>query len=162
VAADDLARRVALDTLRTRIPAGDDPVRIQHVNGVILHVLDQQPEAIRLLPAPFGITDRAKAGSLFVEDRGESDVAMFGADARKYLLVDPLEAVHRVAAEQAKRTPMTQTTPEAFELERSMRRAVSAKNVHHLAVESNRTASVVASGAVENAVRERLENRRIG
>src|ERR1700694_3181425 len=44
--ADDLARLVALDAARAGVPARDHAVRAQHVDGVVLDALHQQPEAL--------------------------------------------------------------------------------------------------------------------
>ena len=43
--ADDFVGRIALDPLRAGIPVGHDAVRIEHVDGVVDHPLDQQPKA---------------------------------------------------------------------------------------------------------------------
>src|SRR6185436_8784041 len=45
VLADDLGGLVALDPLRTRIPAGHPPVWIEHEDRVVLHGLDHEAEA---------------------------------------------------------------------------------------------------------------------
>ena len=45
VLADDLGGCVALETLRARIPTGHDPRRVQHVDGVIRHGLDEEAVA---------------------------------------------------------------------------------------------------------------------
>ena len=45
VLTDDLSRCVALETLRARIPTGYDPRRVQHVNGIIRHRLNEEAVA---------------------------------------------------------------------------------------------------------------------
>src|SRR5207249_6006399 len=52
VLADDLVRAVALEPARARVPAGDQPLRIEHENRAILHVLDHEPEPLLALPQP--------------------------------------------------------------------------------------------------------------
>jgi hypothetical protein len=49
VLADDLAARIALDALRAGVPAGDDALGIEHVDGVVGHAFDQQAEALLAL-----------------------------------------------------------------------------------------------------------------
>ena len=44
VLADDLSRRIALDALGAGIPAGDDTVRVQHVERIVGDAVYQQPE----------------------------------------------------------------------------------------------------------------------
>jgi hypothetical protein len=69
--ADDLAGGVALDRLGPRVPVGDDAVRVEHVDRVVVDALDQQPEALLALVqrlvglAPF----RDVAGDLGVADQ---------------------------------------------------------------------------------------------
>src|SRR5437763_242318 len=46
VLADDLRRPVALDTLRTRIPADHAALRIERDDRVILHAFHDKPEAL--------------------------------------------------------------------------------------------------------------------
>ena len=46
---DDLVRRVALESLRTSIPARHSAGWIQHVDGVIDDAFDQQPETLLAL-----------------------------------------------------------------------------------------------------------------
>ena len=50
VASDDLLLGVALDPLRPGIPVGHAPVRIEHVDGVVGHPLDEQTKALLALP----------------------------------------------------------------------------------------------------------------
>ena len=52
--ADDLVPAVALDPLCTRVPAGNDPIGVQHVDGVVHDALNQQAElALVFDQAPF-------------------------------------------------------------------------------------------------------------
>ena len=37
---------IALEALRPRIPACHDPVRVEHVDGVVGHALNEQAEAL--------------------------------------------------------------------------------------------------------------------
>ncbi len=46
VLADDLARHVAFETLRPRVPATDDAARVQQVDRVVADARDQQLEAL--------------------------------------------------------------------------------------------------------------------
>ena len=46
---DDLLRRIAFDALCALIPACDRAVRIQHINRIIGHALDQQAELFLML-----------------------------------------------------------------------------------------------------------------
>ena len=41
---DDLGRKVTLDALRAGIPVGHDAVRIEHIERVVDHAVDEQPE----------------------------------------------------------------------------------------------------------------------
>ena len=43
---DDLVTGVALEALRARVPTGHDPLRVEHVDGVIGDRLDQKLEAL--------------------------------------------------------------------------------------------------------------------
>ena len=43
---DDLARAIPLQSLCPGVPRGDDPVRVEHEDRVILHGLHEQPEAV--------------------------------------------------------------------------------------------------------------------
>ena len=43
--ADDFIGRIAFDPLRSGIPVGHDAVRIEHIDGIVDHPLDQQPKA---------------------------------------------------------------------------------------------------------------------
>jgi hypothetical protein len=49
VAADDLVGAVALDPLRATVPRRDVTARIEHEDGVVAHLLDQQDEAVGAL-----------------------------------------------------------------------------------------------------------------
>ena len=44
--ADNLVGLVPLDTLRTRVPGGDNARAIQHIKGVVGHALDKQAELL--------------------------------------------------------------------------------------------------------------------
>ena len=43
---DDFVTSIALEALRARIPTADDPVRVEHVDGVICDGLDEELEAL--------------------------------------------------------------------------------------------------------------------
>src|SRR4029079_4869265 len=45
VLADDLGGRVALDALRTRVPAGHTHLGVEHADRVVMYGLDHQAEA---------------------------------------------------------------------------------------------------------------------
>ena len=44
--ADDLVGRIALDTLRARIPVGHMPLGVEHVERMVADALDERPEAL--------------------------------------------------------------------------------------------------------------------
>src|SRR5262245_42503047 len=48
--SDDFVLTVALQAVRSRIPARNTPARIQHENGVVEDTLDQQSEVLRVVP----------------------------------------------------------------------------------------------------------------
>jgi hypothetical protein len=108
LAPDDLARRVAEDLLRGRIPGHDDAVRIEQEHRVVLHPVDDQAQPLLafaklLLVAPplgqvagdLGITEQL-AGSA---DQGrDHDV---GPEARPVLADTPTLVLEAAIAQRA-------------------------------------------------------------
>jgi len=45
--AHDLVGRIALGSLSATIPVGDDPIGIEHVDGIVGDVLDQELVSVR-------------------------------------------------------------------------------------------------------------------
>src|SRR5437870_4336190 len=84
MAAEDLARLIALDAARAGIPARDEALRVQHVDGVVLHAIDEQAKALLgvaqlfFLSAPHAQVARdlreGEQLSLVVAQRGDDDV----------------------------------------------------------------------------------------
>ena len=84
VLAYDLLRGIALDELRAAVPALDLAQRVQHVDCIVAHALDQQPEALLalaqrlLLQAPLGqvARDLAETGqaAVGIAQRGDHHV----------------------------------------------------------------------------------------
>jgi len=78
VPADDLASLVALDRLRPGVPVGDQALRVEHVDGVVVHALHQEREALLAL-AKRGV-HLAALGDI-AGDLGETDdFAVIGID----------------------------------------------------------------------------------
>jgi hypothetical protein len=72
VRADHFRRLVSLNALRTGIPVGDDAFGAQHVDGVVGHALNEQPELLLALPQQFfgGAPLGQVAGDLRVAEQG--------------------------------------------------------------------------------------------
>jgi hypothetical protein len=74
--ADDLLGGVALDPLHARIPAGDVPLRVEHVDRIVGDSIDEQAELLvgvtgaAQLPVP-RVGQRGAQGTADEEDRGE-------------------------------------------------------------------------------------------
>ena len=102
--ADDLVVRIALEPLRATVPARHLSLRIEHVDGVIVHTLDEQAEMLLALPerglggVPLGEVARdlgiAEEGAVLIADRVDEDMgphqASVLADAPSLLLESPL------------------------------------------------------------------------
>ena len=68
---DDFVRRIALDALGARIPVGDAPLCIQHVDGVVAHALHEHSEPL------LAVTERFLLFALrsdIARDLGEADM----------------------------------------------------------------------------------------
>ena len=68
VVSDNLLSRIALCPLGAGIPVHDVPLRIQHIDGVVRHAFDQQPEpllGVLQLGQTTGQLLRALFGALF-------------------------------------------------------------------------------------------------
>jgi hypothetical protein len=83
VLSDDFRRRITLQAFRAGVPIHDDATRIEHVDGGILHRLDQQVKPalalvkrlLRLAPlghvaGDFGKADSTAAGIAYRLDNG--------------------------------------------------------------------------------------------
>src|SRR5262245_44249083 len=81
---DDLLGSIALDALRACIPREDITICIQHEDGIVAHVLDQQPKAFFALTQAFLVVatvgeiaghfrEPAQRAAL-VPNRGDDDV----------------------------------------------------------------------------------------
>ena len=76
--ADDLVGRIALDALGPCIPVGDAPFGIEHVDRVVGHALNEDPEA------PLGLEQRLLRIALIghvARDLGEPDQLSIVIDA---------------------------------------------------------------------------------
>src|SRR5215471_16697965 len=61
---NDLARPITLDALGARVPVGDDPLRIEHEDGVVCYALDEQAETAFALAKPIERTGQL-SGAFF-------------------------------------------------------------------------------------------------
>src|SRR6187402_342226 len=80
---DDLARRVALDALGTRVPGRDATARVEHEDRVVFHALHEHSEFLSGVGEVFGCLPGPHQGSVrFVAQLGWQQTARWCVTAR--------------------------------------------------------------------------------
>src|SRR4029077_9324942 len=79
-----LMRAIALEPLGSRVPAGHDAIRIEHVDRIVHHAVNQQPEPLLALAQDFFVAltlaqvacyfREGQELSVVVAQRGDNDI----------------------------------------------------------------------------------------